>query len=117
MWKPSTALYAILRKFRWQTALTFAIFAGLVRPARASDGVCAQVHLQLQQQMVLTRAAFRATLELSNGTDGDTLENIEVALEIRDLSGQPANALFNTSQLEITGIIGGIEGGGSEPGL
>ena len=50
------------------------------------DGVCAKVKLQLNQEAVLSRDAFKATLELENGTVVG-LSNVLVELEIRDASG------------------------------
>src|SRR5262249_16822056 len=40
---------------------------GQVIDAAGGDGVCAQVKLRLEQEAVMTRTAFDATLEINNG--------------------------------------------------
>ncbi|HRZ54218.1 MAG TPA: cadherin-like domain-containing protein [Candidatus Paceibacterota bacterium] len=47
------------------------------------EGVCAKVKLRLEQEAVLTRNAFNATLEIVNG-DTIPLEAVEVAVNITD---------------------------------
>jgi subtilase family serine protease len=47
------------------------------------EGVCAKVKLRLEQEAVLTRNAFNATLEIVNG-DTIPLEALEVAVNITD---------------------------------
>jgi len=55
--------------------------------------VCAKVSLQLDQSAVLTRDAFRATLEIENDTE-TPLESILVNLEIRQPNGTNVTELF-----------------------
>ena len=92
-------------------AVVAAVALGAVA-ARADDAVCARVKLEIQQKLVITRTAFRATLELNNGTDADFLEDIQVTLDIRDTDGNPANDRFNYQTLDVTGIQGGVGGQG-----
>ena len=61
--------------------------------AQASNGVCAQVRLKLEQEAVITRTAFLGTLEMDNGTAG-TLSGIQLLLDIRDDNGEDANGRF-----------------------
>lgn len=61
-------------------------------PMPARD-VCAKVSLQLDQSAVLTRDAFRATLEIENDTE-TPLESILVNLEIRQPNGTNVTELF-----------------------
>jgi len=75
------------------------IFAG----ARGHDAVCAEMQLEIQQRMVITRTAFLATLQLNNGTDADYLEQVHVTLDIRDLENQPANNRVTYQTLELDG--------------
>lgn len=82
--------------------------------AYADDAVCAEVRLEIQQRMVITRTALRATLQLNNGTDSDYLEQIRVTLNIRDLDGQPTNNRFNYQTLELDGISA-VDGTGILP--
>ncbi len=60
----------------------------------ANDGVCAKVGLRLDQTAVMTRTAFRATLELSNNDPASSLTSVSARVEIRDINGQPANTRF-----------------------
>ena len=76
-----------------------------------NEGVCAQVRIQLDQQAVVTRSAFRATLELENsGTEA--LDAVTVILEVRDESGAIATELFGIYPPELEGIPD-VNGGGS----
>ena len=59
----------------------------------AGDSVCAQVQLRLEQEVVLTRTAFLASLEFNNGL-GQAIEGMELLLDIRDLNGNSANDKF-----------------------
>ncbi len=73
--------------------------------ATPDDALCAQVTIQIEQQLVLTRQAFSATLTIDNATT-ELLEDIEVCLEITDADGQPANDLFFVPPPEVTGVVG-----------
>ncbi len=78
---------------------------------RPPDAVCARVKLQLDQEAVLTRDAFRAMLELENA-DASALADIEVSLRFRDSSGNDAAALFGVRAPEVTGM-GSVDGSGA----
>ena len=91
--------------------------APVVRAAKsdappAGDGICARVKLHLNQDLVLTRDAFNATLELDNLSATSTLSNIQVFVSITDTNGQPANDLFGIRNPVVTGL-GGVDGTGS----
>ncbi|WAR18704.1 TEuncharacterized [Mya arenaria] len=51
-----------------------------------NDGVCARVRVRIIQELVLTRDAFNARLEIENGESSD-LERIHVEIEIRQTYG------------------------------
>lgn len=70
-----------------------------------SGGVCARVKLRLDQEAVLSRDAFKATLEIDNA-DGAPLENLYVTLGVFDEDGNDASELFGITSPELTGIIG-----------
>src|ERR1043166_2121635 len=59
-----------------------------------AEGVCAKVGLRLDQSAVMTRTAFRATLELSNHDPTSGLNSVNARVEIRDAAGQVANTRF-----------------------
>ncbi|HEU5123205.1 MAG TPA: CARDB domain-containing protein [Verrucomicrobiae bacterium] len=70
-----------------------------------TGGTCAKVKLRLNQDAVLSRDAFRATLEIEN-TEGQALENVFVTLGVVDAAGNDASALFGIRAPELTGISG-----------
>jgi hypothetical protein len=90
------------------------ILCGLGDAAAAqNDGVCARVALRLDQSAVMTRTAFRATLELSNHDPASSLSSISLQVEIRDTGGKVVNSRFqieeptleNIDRLDGTGTI------------
>ena len=58
----------------------------IVFQAKKDDGVCAKVRVRIVQELVLTREAFNAKLEIENGEDSD-LETINVTIEIKKTYG------------------------------
>ncbi|MCA9312277.1 MAG: hypothetical protein KDA21_13770, partial [Phycisphaerales bacterium] len=78
--------------------------------SQVPEGICAPVRIRLDQTATLTRRAFRASLELDNGTLVP-MEDLTIELTIRDEFGNDANDLFGLSNPEITGMLDAIEGG------
>lgn len=74
------------------------------------EGVPARIRLRLDQTAVLTREAFRATLEVGNET-GERLEQIGVRLSVRTESGADAEAMFAVRAPRLDGITG-VDGAG-----
>lgn len=76
--------------------------------------VCAQVKIQIDQEAVMTRAAFLGNLEISNGNTTN-LENLSVILQIKDAQGNIVNDIFgitdpilsNITRVDGTGILTG----------
>ena len=88
---------------------------GLVSaPTVADDAICAEVRLEIQQRMIITRTAFLATLQLNNGTDSEYLAQVRVTLDIRDREDQSANNRFNYQTLDLDGI-NAVDGTGILP--
>lgn len=50
------------------------------------EGICARVRVRITQDLILTREAFNARLEIENGENFD-LKNIEVLIEIKETLG------------------------------
>lgn len=73
----------------------------------------ARVRIRIDQDMVLTRHAFRAILELNNGDTGP-LEQVSVALAIHDANGQSSDELFGIHPPELIGL-NDVGGGSSLP--
>ncbi len=88
-----------------------------VQPADTTPGtnaVCAKVTLQLDQRAVLTRDAFKATLQLVNDTQS-ALQNVLVNLDIKAADGSSANALFGLHPPNASGF-NAVDGTGTLPG-
>ncbi len=77
------------------------------------DGVCARVRLQIDQDVVMTRSAFAATLQLENDR-ADALTAIGVEIAIADEAGNAANGLFAIRPPQLTGIAS-VDGSGALP--
>ncbi|HYE31261.1 MAG TPA: CARDB domain-containing protein [Methylomirabilota bacterium] len=73
--------------------------------------VCARVRLRIEQEAVITRAAFLGTLEIENGNDLTTLSNIQVSIDIRAVSQESAADMFATRGPELKGITS-VDGSG-----
>ncbi|WP_168442257.1 CARDB domain-containing protein [Pontiella desulfatans] len=69
-----------------------------------SDGVCAKVRIKIDQQAVMTRSAFRATLELSNQKVETGLQHVAFDLNVHDSSGLSANDRFNIRVTDMQGL-------------
>jgi len=87
---------------------------GLQSVPPSTNLVCAKVTLRLDQRAVLTRDAFKATLDLGNDTP-DPLSKVLVNLEIKDQNSQVANSIFGVQVSSVTGFSG-IDGTGTLPG-
>ena len=78
----------------------------------AGESVCARVRLQINQEAVMTRAAFLGSLEIDNGNTSN-IENISVILQVKDANGNIVNDLFgitnpilkNITAVDGTGIL------------
>ncbi len=79
--------------------------ADLIRFLSEGDGggVCAHVRLQIEQQAVMTRDAFAATLEIQNDSLGE-LRNIGIQLSVRRRSGEDVTTLFAIRPPVLSGI-------------
>lgn len=75
-----------------------------------SGGICARVKLRLEQEAVLTRDAFRATLELDNH-GASRLENVGVDVIVLTEAGQLATDQFGI-RFEGATTLSGVDGGG-----
>ncbi|MEO6035569.1 MAG: CARDB domain-containing protein, partial [Verrucomicrobiota bacterium] len=74
----------------------------------------ARVKLRIDQDAILTRDAFRATLEIdNNGTS--RLENASVEIKVRSENGLPSAELFEV-RLEILDTLSAVDGSGILPG-
>ncbi len=67
-------------------------------------GVCSRVKIRIDQEAVMTRSAFRATLELSNNLPDQPLKDVQVDVQITDNAGAAANDLFNIRLTSVQGL-------------
>ncbi|HEY9174127.1 MAG TPA: putative Ig domain-containing protein, partial [Verrucomicrobiae bacterium] len=79
----------VMRKLGWNEA--------------AMSGVCAQVKLRIDQEAVISRDAFKATLEVVNDS-GSLLNNVSVDVVVQDANGANQTALFGLRPPVLTGI-------------
>ena len=89
-------------------------FAALADIGEDSGAICAQVTIQISQNVVIARDAFEATLKLKNNGEELPLESILVAIDIRDAFGLPAQHLFEVLGPTLTNL-GAVDGSGSLP--
>ncbi len=97
---------------------------GLIAPASrnvrptddlpSTNAVCAKVTIRLDQRAVLTRDAFKATLELENDT-ASALQNVLVNLDLKAADASSANALFGVRSPEVSGF-NAVDGTGTLAG-
>lgn len=98
-----------------RTAAIVVSLCGLAATAQAQNAICARVGVQIQQEAVISRNAFRATLQLNN--DGnEPITDISVELDIRTVGGETSNAKFSIRPPDVTGM-GNVDGTGSLGGL
>ena len=84
-------------------------------PQLMGEGVCARVRIQIEQQAVMTRTAFKGSLEIENSSSAP-ITGIRVSLEVRDINGQPAGTRFVVTPPNITGM-GNVDGTGVVAGF
>ncbi len=81
----------------------------LIASASTTEGLCAQIKLQIKQQAVLTRDAFEATLELTNGMPYD-LTDVSVDIIVYDKNGKDVTNLFGIYDPTTESFISGADG-------
>lgn len=71
--------------------------------------VCASVTVKFSQKITMTREAFEGTLTLNNGSDANTIKDLNLDLLIRDEAGNDMTHLFQINKdafLSGTGLVG-----------
>jgi hypothetical protein len=81
---------------------------------RPGDQICARVHLEIDQQAVLTRDAFNATLQIANSMDA-ALTNVKVDVHVYDGRGADVTSLFGIRPPQLFGITA-VDGTGQVAG-
>jgi len=68
------------------------------------SGVCATVGIQIEQDAVLTRTAFEASLAIANNSPEFPLNNFSVQINVYDVLGNDVTALFDIDDPILVGI-------------
>ena len=85
-------------------ATPFTAMMDIVQEFKEGEGgTCAKVKLRLEQEAVITRDAFQATLEIQND-DTTTLDQIRVTLRVHDAGGRDVSDLFGIRAPELSGL-------------
>jgi len=86
-------------------------FTDLYTLVSGQQGTCAQVVMRLDQSAVLTRSAFKGTLEVTNGNGTTPITNVQVALKITDAAGNDVTSKFGVTSPDLAGLSG-VDGQG-----
>jgi subtilase family serine protease len=73
------------------------------QPKDGGGGVCARVRLQIDQDVVMARDAFNATLEILNSS-GNPLTGVGLDIVVRNAAGEDVTALFGVRPPRLTQI-------------
>ncbi|MCC5806719.1 MAG: carboxypeptidase regulatory-like domain-containing protein [Opitutales bacterium] len=76
-------------------------------------GICARVRIQIEQEAVITRDGFKATLEIANESAA-LMDEVLVSLYVLDDQGQDRTSLFGIRPPELSGLTG-VDGEGMLP--
>jgi hypothetical protein len=79
------------------------------------NSVCATLQLQINQTVMLTRSAFTGTLSLSDQMSTDSLQDVELDLNVTDANGNPVNGEFFISSPTLGGGLTAVNGTGVLP--
>ncbi len=81
-------------------------------PGASSSGVCARVRIRIDQEAVMTRRAFRATLEISNLLVDAGIEDLSIDVNVYETTGDLATFKFGIGPPQLVGVDA-IDGTGS----
>ena len=78
------------------------LFFVLIMPvsAMAADTLCAQVKIQVNQDLTLERQAFEAHMRINNGLTGIAIEDVAVQVNFSDEAGNPVSATSDPDNTE-----------------
>ena len=79
------AYHNLTRQVVLVSALTLLLgIAGWALPAAAGDSLCAEVNIEIAQELTLERQAFEAHTRINNGLPHLTLEDVSVTVNFAD---------------------------------
>jgi len=85
---------------------------GIAVPKAGGGGICARVRLRIEQDLVMARNAFDATLELINRDPANGLSDIGVTVQVFDVEGNDVTDRFGQRPPSVTGL-GAVDGTGA----
>ncbi|PUA27866.1 MAG: hypothetical protein B0W54_15170 [Cellvibrio sp. 79] len=65
--------------------------------SRAEEALCAEVKIEILQELTMERQGFEAMMRITNSLDTFSLENVSVKVFFKDADGNPVVATSNTS--------------------
>lgn len=65
--------------------------------AHSQEALCAEVKIEILQELTLERQGFEALMRITNSLDSFPLENVSVSVHFADANGNPVVATSNTS--------------------
>ena len=71
------------------------LFSPLSERAIAADSLCAEVKLEIKQEVSLERQAFLAHMKINNGLTNISLEDVDIVVNFTDEEGNPIVATFD----------------------
>lgn len=66
-------------------------------PGWAKEALCAEVKIQILQELTMERQGFEALMRITNSLDSMSLENVSVSVNFADENGNPVVATSNTA--------------------
>ena len=85
--------------------LLIVFFSIKAEGATTDDSVCAQVKIEIKQELTFERQAFDAHMQINNGLSNKALENIEVDVLFSDEDGLPVKASSDPTDPEASFFI------------
>ncbi|KAF2340407.1 carboxypeptidase-like regulatory domain-containing protein [Flavobacterium tistrianum] len=81
-----------------------------------SSSVCATVTVKFSQKITMTREAFEGTLTINNGSDANTIKDLNLDLVIKDESGNDMTHLFQINKDAFLNGTGTVNAKSSQSG-
>jgi hypothetical protein len=82
-----------------------AIIFFLPLTATAQEELCAEVKIEIKQELTFERQGFEALMRIENSLDSFSIEDIDVTVQFEDALGQPVVATSNTSASDASFFI------------
>ncbi|CAB1063454.1 Flagellar hook-length control protein FliK [Olavius sp. associated proteobacterium Delta 1] len=81
--------------FRFLLLPAFSLMLLLPRLSQAADSLCAEVKIEIKQELTLERQAFDAHMRVNNGLSNITLDHVQIEVNFADEDGNPVIASFD----------------------